>query len=436
MLNKFQKYYQKNELFSITDKILLTISGGKDSMAMLYLFKENELSFGVAHCNFQLRGKDAEKDEQFVREFCKNNNIEFHTKRFQTKEYATENGISIQMAARDLRYSWFEKIKLEYNYQFISTAHHKNDVAETILINLTKGTGLAGLHGISNKKGGVIRPLLCFNSSEIKKYVKENKISYREDISNSDTKYTRNSIRHNVITQLEKINPNFIETANDEADHFFELEQILNQKIEEEKKELFIKTKDGFQLEITPLKKLKPLKTYLYYFLKDYSFNAADVLDIINGLDGQSGQIFYSSTHQIVKDRDYLLLSRVVENNSEIVVINSEKEFPFDSEIIQISSDFKVERDASYACLDIDKLRFPLTLRTWEKGDVFQPLGMKGSKKVSDFLIDNKISIVDKQTIKVMISCDDIVWLVGKRISDKFKITSTTKKGLILFQKD
>ena len=432
MIDIFQKYYQRNELFNKTDKILLTVSGGKDSMAMLHLFRSANLFFEVAHCNFKLRGEEANKDEAFIRQYCANNNIEFHSVAFNTTEYAQENGISIQMAARDLRYTWFEKIRKENNCKFIATAHHKNDIAETMLINLSKGTGIAGLHGIRNKRGSIIRPLLCFDSVEIETYVKDNEIQFRQDQSNSDTKYTRNSIRHNVIPELEKINPSFIETVVTASVQFSELEEIVFQKIEEEQKRLFVKDGEGFKIDIKLLKELSPLKTYLYYFLKPFNFNGADILDIINGFEGQSGQVFYSSSHQIVKDRTHLLLNKSVKIQTEVMEIKSITDFPFKYELVEITSSFKIKKSSDFAYLDADKITFPLRLRTWAKGDFFRPLGMKGNKKVSDFLIDQKVSVVAKQTVKVLVQDEEIVWLVGHRISDKYSISSSTKRVLKL----
>ncbi|PCI97922.1 MAG: tRNA lysidine(34) synthetase TilS [Flavobacteriales bacterium] len=436
MLNKFQKYNQENKLFNQTSKILLTVSGGKDSMAMLHLFKQNNISFGVAHCNFQLRGDDAIKDQQFVKQFCEHNKIIYHTVSFNTQEYAIENGISIQMAARELRYDWFEKIRVENSYQYIATAHHKNDVAETMLINLTKGTGLAGLHGISNKNSNIIRPLLCFDSSEIDDFVKENKIGYREDLSNADTKYTRNLIRHQIIPELEKINPSFIATLNTEANQFLGDEKIILDKIKLDKERLFVANNNGFKIDIKELKKLTPLTSYLYYFLRDYNFNSTDVSDIIAGLENQSGKSYYSPTHQIVKDREFLLLNDIEEIFTEKTLIKSIEDLPFKSELIEDISNLKIEKSNNYAYLDADKIQFPMVLRTWKNGDAFKPLGMNGNKKVSDFLIDNKISLVDKQHIKVLESNGQIIWLVGQRIDDSFKITPSTKKVFILSLND
>ncbi|PCJ24908.1 MAG: tRNA lysidine(34) synthetase TilS [Flavobacteriales bacterium] len=432
MLEKFISYYQNNNLFTKTDKILLAVSGGKDSMLLLNLFDQQNLSFGVAHCNFQLRGDDANKDEQFVRQFCANNNITFYTTAFNTQEYATEKGVSIQMAARDLRYNWFERIRQENNYKYIAIAHHKNDVAETMLINLTKGTGLAGLHGIRKKNGNVIRPILCFNSVEIENYVKENNISYREDLSNLDVKYIRNTIRHNIIPELEKINPALIETLNNTANQFLNDEKIISDKIAKEKKQLFIGDGNTLKIEIEALKKLEPLTSYLYYFIRDYGFNSSDVADIIENLEGQSGKTFNSNTHQIVKDREFLILKEIAENVFESIKIKFIEDLPFSYKLIDVTDGFEIETSSQYAYLDADKIQFPMILREWINGDVFQPLGMKGNKKVSDFLIDNKISLINKKRIKVLESGSQILWLVGLRIDDKLKITPSTKKVLLL----
>jgi len=432
MLTKFQRYYQENDLFKQTDKVLLTISGGKDSMLMLHLFEAANLAFGVAHCNFQLRGEEANKDELFVREYCLEKKIAFYSTLFETEKFATKKNISIQMAARDLRYSWFEKIRKENGYKYIATAHHKNDVAETLIINLTKGTGLAGLHGISNKRGLIIRPLLCFDVTEIETYIVKNKVPFRQDESNANTKYTRNLIRHNIIPELEKINPSLIETLTKSSDQFSELEIILSQKIEEEKSRLVKEDNEGFKMEIELLKRLNPLKTYLYYFLKPFNFNITDVIDIIKGLDGESGKTYNSTTHQIIKDRTHLFLGKLEQKNIESIEIKSIEELPFDYQLLENTSDFKINKSTDFGCFDADLLDFPMQLRTWESGDCFCPLGMKGKKKVSDFLIDNKISLLEKNRVKVLCFNNEIIWLVGHRISEKYKITSATKRNLIL----
>jgi tRNA(Ile)-lysidine synthase len=436
MLEKFISYYSNNDLFANTDKVLLAVSGGKDSVAMLNLFIENNLSFGVAHCNFQLRGEDADLDENFVREFSEKNKITFHTKTFSTQEYANEKGISIQMAARELRYEWFEKIRNEHDYKYIAIAHHKNDVAETMLINLTKGTGLAGLHGIRNKSEKIIRPILCFDKVEIDNFVKKNSISYREDNSNSDTKYIRNAIRHQVIPELEKINPSLIETLNNSANQFLNDEKIILDKISEEKNRLFISVEGGFKIKISALKKLTPLKSYLYYFLREYGFNISTVTDIVLSFNNQSGKQFYSSTHQITKDRDILILLKIEDSFFDDKVINSVEELSqvdgWRIKTHQNDANFKIRKDSKYANLDLDKIKFPLSIRNWKLGDSFQPLGMKGIKKLSDFFIDNKISIPTKYETKILTCQNKIVWVVGYRIDDSYKITEHTKNILVI----
>jgi tRNA(Ile)-lysidine synthase len=431
MVNRFKKYNQEHDLFDPADKILLTVSGGKDSMVMLHLYLQQNLSFGVAHCNFQLRGEAANEDQLFVQEFCKQKNIPFHTIAFQTQKYATEKGISIQMAARDLRYSWFENIRQENNYSYIATAHHQNDVAETMLINLTKGTGLAGLHGISNKIGNVVRPLMCFTRNDIEGFVKEQKITFREDDSNADTKYTRNLIRHKVLPELATINPAIVTTLNVEAHQFLGDEKIVEDKIKLDQQRLFIPKGNGFAIEIQELIKLTPLSSYLFYFLRAYHFNSNDVMDIIRGLENQSGKVYYSSTHQLLKDRDFLLLSEMEEVDQEYIQIKAIQDIPFKYEVVE-KVNLTIEKSTRFAYLDADKIEFPLGLRTWEHGDSFQPLGMKGKKKVSDFLIDNKISVLEKKNIKVLLQNESIIWLIGHRIADEFKITSKTKRALIL----
>ena len=289
---------------------------------------------------------------------------------------------------------------------------------------------------ISNKKGFVIRPLLCFDSAEISRYAADNHIKFREDASNTDTKYIRNAIRHQVIPTLEEVNPSFIATIVASSQQFLELEEILNQKIETEKNSLFVPNKTGFKIDIEALKKLTPLKTYLYYFLKPFNFNAAIVLAIIKGLDAQSGLVFYSATHQIVKDRTHLLLHEITANETKELEIKSLHELPFNYELAKNNVNFTPKRTSNFAYLDIDKLQFPLLLRTWKEGDYFQPFGMQGTRKVSDFLIDNKVSMVDKKSVKVLISAGKIVWLVGHRIDHKYSILDTTKTILTLSVKE
>lgn len=435
MLKKFKTYYQKNDLFKQSDNILLTVSGGKDSMAMLHLFNACNLNFGVAHCNFSLRGAKSDADEELVKSICEKHKITFHSTKFNTKVYAEQNGISIQMAARELRYNWFEELSVDNNYDYIATAHHKNDVAETMLINLSKGTGLAGLHGIRNKSEKIIRPLLDFKREEIGVYVQKNNVVYREDKSNTDNKYTRNAIRLDVIPLLEKINPNVIESLVQTANYINEAEQIVEEKVENEFRRC-TDIKDGkIYFDITKLKSLTALATQLYYFIKPYGFNAAGVEDIVQSFEEQSGKQFFSKTHIIVKDRGCLILQKITENDSDKVVVNSLQEL--ERKLMcratkYAAKGYKPRKSPQYANLDYDKIKFPLTIRNWKEGDSFQPFGMKGKKKLSDFFIDNKIDVITKNQTKILTQNDKIIWVIGFRIDDNFKITNSTQNVLLI----
>lgn len=437
MLSAFQNHIKSNQLFQPTDKVLLAVSGGKDSMAMLHLFVAAKFNIGVAHCNFQLRDKAADEDELFVQQTCQQLNIPFHSIRFDTSEYTEKHKISTQMAARELRYNWFEEIKTTYHYHFIATAHHQNDVAETMLINLTKGSGLSGLHGIKAKNNNVIRPLLCFTSDEIQQYISKHQISYREDQSNASVKYVRNKIRHEVLPKLAEINPNIIETLNETARHFSATENILMQKIEAEKKRCFTTEKELIKINIEHLQQLHPLTTYLYYFLSPYHFNFDDCEQIALSLNGNSGKQFFSTTHQLIKDRAFLLLSPKTANQSEPIIIHTINDFPkspinITFELIENKAPtFKTAKNIAY--LDADKINFPLCFRKWKEGDRFTPFGMKSKKKLSDYFIDEKFSIPEKEATWLLTDKNDnIIWVVNSRTDNNFKVNSTTKTILFL----
>ncbi|TXB65206.1 tRNA lysidine(34) synthetase TilS [Vicingus serpentipes] len=435
MLTDFINHIKKSNLFSNSAKILLTVSGGKDSMAMLDLFYKAGFNISVAHCNFNLRGAESDADEQFVKVISEQNNILFFSKSFNTTEFAEKNKISIQMAARKLRYDWFEEIRLKHDIDYIATAHHKNDVAETMLINLTKGTGLSGLHGINKKSGKIIRPLLDFTREQIEDYVAKNNIEYREDKSNQNNKYTRNFVRLDVIPLLENINPNLIENLNQTANYIASTEFILAEKIQEEFKKCTEQNGNRILFDISKLKSLKNSITYLYYFLKDFGFNGTDFNNIIDAFDEQSGKIFLSKTHQILKDRDKLVLSEIsIESNKEIIIHNIDElsKNGFFVEVYCNDKGIKINKSSNYAYLDENKIKFPLVLRNWKEGDTFQPLGMKGKKKLSDFFIDNKIDVLTKQNIKVLTQKNKIIWVVGYRINDTFKIEKNTKNILVI----
>ncbi len=438
--NLANNFINEQNLFSKNDKILLTVSGGVDSVVMLDIFNKLNLNFAVAHCNFKLRGKESDKDQHFVKELADKYKSHFFTIDFETSKYATDKGISTQMAARDLRYYWFEKIRSENDFDFIAVAHNKNDVAETILLNLVRGTGLKGLTGIAPKNNKIIRPLLFASRDDIVNYQTQNNIQFREDSSNSKTKYKRNKIRHNVIPILQELNPAFFDTMLQNAKRFTEIYDIYKKTVNNKKTEIITQRSNHILLNINALKKTNSPKTFLFEYLKPYNFSDTQLNDILLSINSESGKIFLSDTHKIIKDRDFLILSELTENTQKDYFIcktdkNITEPVNLKIDIINIDKNYKLSNDRNIADFDIDVLNFPLKLRKWQKGDYFMPLGMKRAKKVSDFFIDEKISIPEKENIWILESKGEIVWLVGKRIDDRFKVTNQTKQVLRLTRK-
>jgi len=411
---------------------LLGVSGGVDSIIMFHLFRLSGFTIGIAHCNFNLRGDESDQDEEFVRRLADNYNVPFYSTRFETQKIADDEGISIQMAARDLRYEWFEEIRIKEKYNYIAIAHNSDDQIETFLINLTRGTGIKGLTGIKNKSEKVIRPLLFANREEITDFVKRNNFLYREDSSNSSTKYGRNKIRHEVIPMLEKINPNFRKVMIENIQRLKETEQIFNQTIQENYKNCVTEKSNSLLLNIDELKKLDPVETYLHEFLKPYNFSTTQIKDIVSVLDSNPGKQFFSATHRIIKDRDYIILEEISAQSGKLFYIN-ENDFRIEYPIgLLIEKEFKnegfvIQKDPNIGQLDFDKLVFPLTIRKWQKGDYFMPLGMNNLKKLSDFFIDQKLSISEKENIWILESENKIVWIIGLRPDERFKVTNDTK---------
>ncbi|SDN16478.1 tRNA(Ile)-lysidine synthase [Daejeonella rubra] len=437
-LNRLQTFIKQHALFQEKDRVLLAVSGGRDSVLMARLFKSAGFNFGIAHCNFQLRTEEADKDEQFTAELASELGVEFFATRFDTAEYASENHISIQMAARDLRYQWLEKIRQEFDYQYIGLAHHQNDVIETMLLNLTRGTGIAGLHGILAKKGKLIRPLLFLSREEIDEMPP---FEYREDSSNLSVKYARNKIRLEVIPVLKELNPSLEQTFEANRKRFAELEIFLELHVERLREQLFKKLDDHeFEIDLQALKNLIPLNTLLYGLFHPFGFTETVLNDLTRAWDGSPGKVFRSSGHQLILDRDRLILCLIDQSTPEDVSIGHESaEYiwngqKFTSRVIAID-EFQLSKSAIIAQLDCDLLQFPLKLRTWKNGDQFQPLGLKSKKKLSDFFIEQKIRLNHKKDIGILENGNgDILWIAGLRISERFKISPNTKKVFILAQ--
>jgi tRNA(Ile)-lysidine synthase len=432
MQNKFESYIKQKKLFKKTNKLILAVSGGMDSVALAHLLKKGGYNFVMAHCNFNLRGKDSYFDEVFVKNLSKHSNVKYYNKSFNTEKYAKDNNLSIQMAARELRYKWFEEIRIKLKYDFILIAHHLDDDFETFFINLLRGTGLRGLLGINVRNNKIVRPLLFAHKREIKKFIETCNIKYREDKSNIETKFIRNKIRLQLIPLLKEINPSFKETLTKDMSFLNEAFSVFFTQIERKKKQLIKKKNNGFIISILELKKLDSINTYLFYFL--YPFGFSHIKDICTCIGEESGKQFFSTTHRIIIDRKELIIQPISKNNKlEILIEKSDKNCKSPIYLVfTIENNLQIKKARTIAMLDYTKLVFPLLLRRWKEGDRFVPLGMKRQKKLSDFFIDKKYSIIDKENVWLLCSGKDIVWIIGERIDDRYRITENTEKAYIV----
>ena len=436
MLQNFIQFTTKNKLLQKNNKLLLAVSGGIDSVVLCDLVHRAGFEFGIAHCNFQLREQASVDDENFVAQLAQKYNTLYVSTRFDTEKYANENKLSIQVAARNLRYKWFEKMRKLYDFTFIATAHHQNDVLETMIYNLTKGTGIAGLHGILPKNGHIIRPLLFANKTKIEKYAKKHQLKHREDSSNATIKYARNKIRHLVVPHLKALNPKLEDTFAKNAKRFREIEIIYQQGIAAYRQQLFENTKHETLISIKKLKKVTALSSVLYELLKPYNYSAAQVEQIINAFDAESGKVFYSQSHQIIKDRQFLILSEKMAKDSSFSLINSDLHIlEKNQEIFKFKKkerkkDFKHNSNEGIAQIDFDKLEFPLILRSWQDGDYFYPLGMNNKKKkLKRYFADQKLSRTEKERVWILTDNKKrIVWVVNHRLDERFKITEKTQQ--------
>jgi tRNA(Ile)-lysidine synthase len=435
MLDEFLKYIQENKIINKGDRVLLAVSGGIDSMVMAHLFIKAGIGIGIAHCNFCLRGEESELDEDLVKELAGENRIPFYSKRFATKDYASEKGISVQMAARELRYEWFETIRKENKFDCIAVAHNLNDNIETLLINLTRGTGITGLIGMKPVSNKVVRPLLFATREKITGYCIANRIAYREDKSNAETKYTRNKIRHLVIPVLKEINPSIEETLNETAERLSGIHEIVSEFINGVLKHVSIKKNKTIVFDIDKLKDLHVGKAVIFELFRPFGITGASSGDLIRILAGRSGSQVFTRTHRIIKNRNEIIVCHLETDRNQYFEINDIEDLSNTpgilwSEIITNIADFKIPEDQFVACLDYEKIKFPLIIRKWEKGDYFYPLGMKQRKKLSDYFVDRKFSLVRKEQALILESEGKITWIVGERIDERFRVTLTTLKIL------
>jgi len=434
MQKEFNTHIKSLNIYN-NSKILLAVSGGADSVAMLDLFANTNYECAIAHCNFHLRDKDSSLDEEYVKLLSDKYKFKYFKIDFDTKKYANENGISIEMAARELRYTWFEKIRIENSYNFIATAHHKDDIIETFFINLARGTGIRGLTGISSVKNKILRPLLFADKNQIIDYLKKGKIKYRIDTSNFDVKIIRNKIRHEIIPAFQEINSSFSKKILQTVKYLNQAEQVLDNNLNTVKKHV-IKTIDKLTyINIKKLKQHKPEKFFLFEILKEYNFNSKQVEGIYKAINKESGKQFYSNTHKLINDREQLIIEQnKISKNIEILIKKNDTNIQLSGnkhiniEVFANLKDYKIKKNRNIGIFDYDRLEFPLTIRNWQKGDYFYPFGMKHKKKLSDFFIDQKISVIEKETIKLLISRGEIIWIIGYRTDNRFKITRNTNK--------
>jgi tRNA(Ile)-lysidine synthase len=431
LYQKFKSFNQNNRLFSDNDKILLAVSGGIDSMAMMYLFSKTGVNCLVAHCNFRLRGSESDGDEAFVKEQAQNLGLPLFCINFDTKEYAEEHKISIQMAARELRYNWFRDLCKKNQCNFIAVAHNRDDVLETFFINLGRGTGIKGLTSIQPKNEEIIRPLLFASRQDIVKYTEEKKIPFREDSSNKSDKYLRNYIRHNIIPAFEEVLPNFRNTIAEDISKLCDLSKLYDYSMNHLIPGIFKRENQLAYINISTLLTSPAPKTILFEILSEFGFTPPSISEIYDACFAIPGKQFYSASYKLIKDRDQFILTQLDTSQSGRSYIDEntpsiKNPVPLEFSVFEKNDTFEINKNRLIAQLDYNKVTFPLILRKWNTGDYFIPLGMKGLKKLSDFFIDQKLSLIDKENAWLLTSGPEIIWIVGQRIDNRYKITAAT----------
>lgn len=431
MIEKLLSHLIDNFPFLIGKKILLATSGGKDSMVMVHLFQQLKYKIGIAHCNFQLRGMESFDDQNFVQEYAATNDIPVFITQFDTKAFSEDYKISTQVAARELRYNWFYELLEIEKFDYILTAHHADDSLETFLINLSRGTGLEGLTGIPEQNRKVIRPLLAFSQDEIEEYARVNNVQWREDSSNASDKYLRNKIRHHLVPMLKELNPNFLSSFHKTQTYLQEAQVMVEDASIMVYQQVAKQDNETIYFDLQRLKKLPNYKSYLYQWLKEFEFSAWD--DIYDLVESQSGKHIFSPEYRLLKDRDSLILSPInLENNEEKYFISKnqkEVKVPLNLTFCKVADTNLATNSAIF--VDADKLQYPLVLRRWKQGDSFRPFGMNGkSKKVSKLFKDEKLSLIEKENSWLLCSNDQIVWIIGIRQDERFRIENTTKNSL------
>lgn len=437
MLEEFRAFVNENQLFNRDHRVLLAVSGGIDSVVMSHLFHALNLRFGILHCNFQLRGEASDGDASFVEALAEELGCPFYTIAFPTRQYASANGLSTQMAARNLRYGWFEEIRQREEYELIATAHHAGDDAETFFINLIRGTGLKGLQGIPLRQGNIIRPMKFAGRDEIRAYAEKHHIRWREDATNATTHYLRNKIRHNILPLLNEISPSFNVKLAQTISYLNDTGEALSVIVNSERSKLVKKDDNGVQfIDLSELSKMTPVGFWLFELLQPYQFNRSVISDIAQNLSGSGGQRFLSHSYEARIERGKLILMPRREKPSEGYyliddeVISIHEPLPLTFRKLQYIKEYGVPGTSDLVWLDAAQIRYPLILRRWQPGDKFHPMGMSGSKKISDYFIDHKFSQQQKEDTWLLCNGSDILWIVGHRIDHRYRVTSDTQNIL------
>lgn len=427
MFQEFQDRLEQAFPFLRETPLLLAVSGGVDSVVLTHLCRKAELNISLAHCNFNLRGEESDKDEQFVQDLADALELEVFIEHFDTEKYAGEQKKSIQVAARELRYKWFNNLQQALGFQYVLTAHHANDSLETFLINFLRGTGLDGLTGIPDKNEEVVRPLLPFSRAEIEQYARRNNLQWRDDSSNASTKYLRNKIRHDIIPALEEINPQLLASFQKTREHLGQSAALVEDYISAIFPKVARESKFGYSFNIELLQMLPNVRAVLYELFKPFGFTEWD--DVHHLLEAHTGKMVMSATHRLIKDRNELLLTVLPDEEEE-----KHYEIDEDEDVLMIgmgtfhlsSVEEMEEMGSNILYVDKDKLRFPLRVRKWKEGDHFHPFGMQGTKKLSKFFKDNKLSLPEKENTWILCSGNDIVWVIGQRADARFSVDENT----------
>lgn len=441
LVNDFINYIKQEHLFSKNDLLLLAVSGGADSVALSELCHRAGFSFVIVHCNFQLRGEESERDEAFVKDLAAHYGVDLFVKKFDTARYAGEKKISIQVAARELRYGWFYELLEEKKVAdkdrgiYIVTAHHANDNIETLLMNFFKGTGIKGLQGIQPRYGSLVRPLLFARKETLLQFLKEAQIDFVEDSSNLSVKYTRNYFRNEIIPLIRKTFPQVEENLMHNISRFHDIEILYRQSIWLHKKKLLVYKGEELHIPVLKLMKSEPAETIFYEIIKDYGFTPHQLQEAVALWKSDSGKYISSSTHRIIRNRSWLLITPLhTLHAAHILIEERETSVPFELGELKLKHEKpaagKIDTSLHIAMLDAKHITFPLLLRKWKQGDYFYPLGAPGKKKLSKFFIDQKMSLTEKEKTWVLESNKRIIWVIGKRIDDRFKITARTQNIL------